>query len=187
MRLPKELITVVSKGILKCLIEKRIISSDNLKDTQQKMERIILLDLEKDENYLKKAKEILDKRFNEIKSAKEVDYHLLLLKAKREVASKDNFLVWGGESKFPEDKVYQLSKDFVEFFTRDDFVEYYVKKDELLKEVRRAFELEIARDKKRENLAENKVKSIKRNIQEGSAEYETLKEQFYREFLLKEA
>ena len=36
-------------------------------------------------------------------------------------------------------------------------------------------------------MAEEKVRSIKRNIAKGTSEYDTLKEQFYREFLSKEA
>lgn len=187
MRLPKELVTIVTRGILRHLIERKIISSENVRDTQQKLEKIVFLDLEKDEEFLREAKSVLDKKMAEIKEVKDLDYHLLLLKAKKEIASKENFVVWGGEGKFSTEKINQLSKDFANFFENDDLIEYYVKKEDLFKEIKRSFENEMNRDKKREIMAEEKVRSIKRNIAKGTSEYDTLKEQFYREFLSKEA
>jgi len=187
MRLPNELVTIICRGILRQLIERKIISSENPKETQLKLEKIFKLDLEKDNYFTEKAKSILDSKLAEIKSQGAVDFRALLSKVKKELATKEKYVLWSGESKFPEDKVWQLSRDFAEFFKSDDQIEYFVKPDQLVKETVFAFKNEAQKDKKREDMALKKVLSIKRNIQEGTSEFETLKDVFYREFLTKEA
>ncbi|MCX7830827.1 MAG: DUF507 family protein [Acidobacteria bacterium] len=187
MRLPNELITIICRGILRQLIERKVISTESTKETILKLEKIFKIDLEKDNFYTESAKKILESKYDEIKSQGTIDYRALLTKVKKEIASKDKYVLWSGESKFPEDKVWQLSRDFVEFFKSDDQIEYFVKPDQLVKEVVFAFKNEVKKDQKREEMALKKVLSIKRNIKEGTSEFETLKDVFYREFLSKEA
>lgn len=187
MRLPNELITIICRGILRQLLERKIISSENTKETLLKLEKILKTDLEKDSEYTERAKKVIDSKYGELKSQGDFDYRALLLKVKKDLASKDRYVLWSGESKFSEDKIWQLARDFADFFKSDDQIEYFVKFDQLVKEIVFAFKNEARKDQKREEMALKKVLSIKRNIQEGTSEFETLKDVFYREFLSKEA
>lgn len=187
MRLPDKLITIISRGILKQLVERKVISSENQRETLLKLEKIFKMDLEKDSEYSEKAKAIVDSKLEGLKSQGDFDYRTLLSKIRKDLASKEKYVLWSGESKFPDDKIWQLSRDFAEFFKSDDQIEYFVKFDLLVKEIVFAFKNEVRKDQKREEMAKNKVLSIKRNIKEGTSEFETLKDVFYREILAKEA
>lgn len=187
MKLPNELVKILCRGILRQLISRKIITSENLTDTLSKMEKIFKMDIDRDNQLTEKAKSIVDKELDKIKSKSDIDYRTLLLKVRKELAAKEKYILWSGESKFPEDKIWQLSRDFVEFFKSDNKIEYFVKPDQLTKEIVFAFTAEVAKDKNREERALKKVISIKRNIQEGTSEFESLKDVFYRELLEKEA
>lgn len=187
MKLPNELVTIVCRGILKQLIARRIIFTENLNDTLSKMINIFKLDLDRDSHLTEKAKSIVDKELDKLKSKSNIDYRNFLLKVKKELAAKEKYILWVGDSKFPEEKIWQLSRDFTEFFKSDDKIEYFVKPEQLVKEIVFVFSAEALKDKKREERALNKVLSIKRNIKEGTSEFESLKDVFYRELLEKEA
>lgn len=187
MRIPKELISIISRGIIRELIKRGVISSLNQKETERKVENIIHLDIKKDTELTEKAKEILDKRIKELKSGEEIDYRKVLSKIKRELAEKEKYVLWSSEAKFPEDKIWDLSRKIAEFLKKDEDIEYFVKSENLVKEIVVVFKGEIKKDVIRELEALKKVKAIKRNIVEGTPEFEALKESFYREQLLKEA
>lgn len=186
MRLPPVLVSIIAKGIFRTLSTRGAVSSEKPAETVSKIERILLLDLQKDEEIAERAKSMLESRYSEIKAVKDVDYRSLLGKAKKELAAKEGFVAWGGSEKIPPEKVLQLSREVLAFFKTDDDLEYFIPPENLRKEITLAFEKEKAKDNDRMRKAALKVASIKRNIPEDSSEFVTLKEQFYREFLEKE-
>jgi hypothetical protein len=186
VKLPPLLVSIISKGIFRTLSGRGLIVSGKPAETVLKLEKLLLLDLQKDEELTARAKALLESRLDEIKAAGDFDFRLLLSKAKNELASKERIVQWGGSEKIPSEKVLQLSKEILECFKKDDELEYFTSTDNLRKEIAFALEKEKARDKDREQRAAAKVISIKRNIPEGSSEFVTLAEQFYREFLEKE-
>lgn len=151
-----------------------------------KIERLLTLDLQKDEELADRAKAELEGHHSMISAAKDVDYRSLLGKTKNKLAAAEGYVPWGGSEKIPPDKISQLSRDILDFFRSDEDLEYFVTADNLKREIAMAFEREKARDNERMRRALTKVTSIKRNIPEGSSEFVTLAEQFYREFLEKE-
>jgi uncharacterized protein len=186
MRLPPVLIAIIAKGIVKTLSVRGVIASEKPSDTISKLERLLNFDLQKDEELTNRAKSLLESRYDEIKALKDVDFRQLLGKAKKELAAKENFIPWGGSDKISPDKILQLSAEILEFFKRDEDLEYFVPPENLRREITLAFDKERMKDSGRIQKANAKVRSIKRNIPEGSSEFSTLAEQFYREFLEKE-
>lgn len=186
MRLPPVLVSIIAKGIFRTLTARGAISSDKPAETVSKLERLLALDLQKDEDIAERAKSMLESRYGEIKAVKDVDYRSLLGKAKKELAAREGFVPWGGTEKIPPEKVLQLSREVLAFFRADGDLEYFLPAENLRKEIALAFEKEKARDEERMRRAALKVSSIRRNIPEDSSEFVTLKEQFYREFLEKE-
>jgi len=186
MRLPPVLVTIIAKGLYRSLSGRGALVSDKPAETVAKLEKLLSLDLQRDEELAERAKSLLESRHSEIKAEKDVDYRQLLGKAKKELAAMEKFVPWGGPEKMSSDKIGQLSRDILEFIRSDDDIEYFMPPDSLKREIALAFEKEKARDNERMQKALLKVRSIKRNIPEGSGEFATLAEQFYREFLEKD-
>ncbi len=186
MRLPPALIEIIAKNVIRTLSSRGAISSDKPAETAARLVRLLNLDLQKDEAITEKAKSLLLSRDNEIRAVRDLDYRSLLAKAKKELAAQENFVPWGGAEKMTSDKVLHLSREVLELLKNDDDVEYFVSAENLKKEIALSLEKEKTRDNERMAKAAAKVRSIKRNIPEGSSEFVTLTEQFYREFLEKE-
>ncbi len=85
--------------------------------------------------------------------------------------------------KLSAEKMNFLAGKLVDLFLNDDDIEYYVSEIDLRRAVVRALSDEMKRDEAREEKARQKVRNIRRGIPENSAEFETLSQQFYREFL----
>lgn len=186
MRLPPALIEIIAKGVLRTLSSRGTVSSEKPSETAAKIQRLLELDLQRDETISEKAKSLLQSRHGEIESSRDIDYRSLLGRARNELAAKEGFVPWGGAEKISSDKVRQLAREILELLKGDDSVEYFTGAENLKREVALALEKEKARDNERMARATAKVRSIKRNIPEGSSEFVTLAEQFYREFLEKE-
>ena len=85
--------------------------------------------------------------------------------------------------KLSREKLQSLAGQIHRLLLRDDDVEYFVKDEDLRLGILRALEREMAADEAREAKAREKVRSIRRNIPEGSSEFNELQRQFYQELL----
>lgn len=185
MRLPPPLIESMARGMMRQLEERNVIASDNPRRTIERIEHLIAADLKREDEITEEARILLMDYQDQIRDA-DMEYHTLLSKAKAQIAKKKGYILSHGEEKLSKEKQYDLSRQMVALFMSDDDVEYFVEESELHPEVARAIEREMHRDSAREEKARRKVMSIKRGIQPGSGEFETLARQFYNEFLDRE-
>ncbi len=185
MRLPPPLIETISHGLLRSLVEGGVITTDHLPKTRERVARVITSDLSVEDDIAEEARLLLLDHQAEINNA-DIQYHLLMAKAKGQIASKRGYLLSRGPDKLSLEKQHDLARLIVELFLRDDDVEYYVEDSELHIAVRRALERELLKDARREERARDKVRNIKRRIPEESQEFHTLFRQFYKELLDRE-
>lgn len=182
MRLPPPLVDLLAKGTVNTLLQKGTLASDHPRDTIDKVARLITEDLKVEEEIHEEARLRLAAHQAELQGV-EVEYSRLLTKVRGEIAAQRGFVIGTGPGKLPRERVQSLAGQIVELLLDDDAVEYFVKEQELRVAVVRALEEELRRDAQREEKARQKVRSIRRNIPEGSGEFDALFKQFYRELV----
>ncbi len=82
MRLPPALIEIIAKGVLRTLSSRGTVSSEKPSETAAKIQRLLELDLQRDETISEKAKSLLQSRHGEIESSRDIDYRSLLGRAR---------------------------------------------------------------------------------------------------------
>lgn len=83
--------------------------------------------------------------------------------------------------KLSREKILRLSHLILDYLNHDDQVEYYVEAQELRQEVLKLIEGEMRTDEAIDALVRRKIESQKRQILEGSDEWEVLYRKYYEE------
>ncbi len=185
MRLPPPLIDLVARGVVRQLIARRVVSSDHPRATEEKVARLIAEDLKVEDALNEEARLVLDEHREALRGG-EVEYHRLFTRVKSELAAQRGYVLGAGPGKLPREKVNSLGGAVAVLLLEDPDVEYFVPEPQLRLAVLRALEDEMRRDLLREEKAHQKVRSIRRNIPEESAEFHALFQQFYRDLLDRE-
>jgi uncharacterized protein len=186
MRLPPSLIGILARKLVLGLIAKGTIASDHPERTIEKIARLLTADLSVEDEITEQARLLLLDRQQEIKGM-DLEYHALLSRAKAQLASQRGYVLSSGPGRLSREKIQDLTGRIFDLLLEDGDVEYFVKDPDLRLAVLRGLEHELARDEARSEKARMKVRNIKRNIPEESAEFHTLFMQFYRELLDKES
>ena len=93
MRLPPNLVELISKRMVNNLLEKGVISSEHPSKTVEKVNRLILADLAIEQEIDEEARQILLDHQEEIKGAEDLEFHRLMLKLKSELAAKRGYVI----------------------------------------------------------------------------------------------
>jgi hypothetical protein len=83
--------------------------------------------------------------------------------------------------KLSRERVLRLSHLILEYLNADDEVEYYAEAQEVRQEVLKLIEAEMRTDEAIDALVRRKIESQKRQIPEGSDEWEILYRKYYEE------
>jgi len=83
--------------------------------------------------------------------------------------------------KLSREKILRLSHLILEYLNADDQVEYYAEAQEVRQEVLKLIEVEMRADEAIDALVRRKIESQKRQIPEGSDEWEILYRKYYEE------
>jgi len=185
VRLPPPLIELISKRLLRVLMEREVISSDHPHQTEEMLVRLITADLRIEDDITEEARQILIEHQDKLRG-QEVEYHRLLSKVKGELAQKRGYVLGTASEgeKLPREKIHDLARQIRDAFLTDDDIEYYVPSEEKLRlAVFSALEREMRQDALRAEKARQKIRSMRRRIPEGTEEFQALFQQFYRELV----
>lgn len=83
------------------------------------------------------------------------------------------------------DRIWSISQKILNFILHEDDIEYFLSEDDLRVAIQSHIEAYLKRDEALETKVRQKITSIKRNIPEGSAEWEALFDRYYNELLEK--
>jgi hypothetical protein len=83
--------------------------------------------------------------------------------------------------KLSREKILRLSHLILEYLNEDDQVEYYAEIQEVRQEIQKLIEGEMRADEAIDALVRRKIESQKRQIPEGSDEWEVLYRKYYEE------
>jgi hypothetical protein len=83
--------------------------------------------------------------------------------------------------KLSREKILRLSHLILEYLNEDDQVEYYAEIQEVRQEIQKLIEGEMRTDEAIDALVRRKIESQKRQIIEGSDEWEVLYRKYYEE------
>jgi hypothetical protein len=83
--------------------------------------------------------------------------------------------------KLSREKILRLSHLILDYLNKDDGVEYFLEPQELRQEVVRLISEEMKADEALDAIVRRKIESQKRNIVEGSDEWEVLYRKYYEE------
>jgi len=83
--------------------------------------------------------------------------------------------------KLSREKILRLSHLILEYLNEDDQVEYYAEIQEVRQEIQKLIEGEMRTDEAIDALVRRKIETQKRNIPEGSDEWEVLYRKYYEE------
>ena len=188
MLLARELVTYLSRQLVSRLAP-RLIEVANPQAAGDVINSVVLDELEQEDNMNEEVREILS-QYGEYMRKEGVSYQEMFKKIKNQMVKERKIVRASGRDtgdgmKLSRDKITDISHKMLDRFRKSR--EFRLKKDhnEIRLEIVKAFTELLMTEDKADRASRQKVRSQKRDIPEGSEEFDILQKRYYAEEMKK--
>jgi hypothetical protein len=188
MLLPREFVTYLSRQIVRRLTPATI-ETHNPEKVIEIVNNLISEELEAEDKLNDEVREILEE-YSDYMRREGVSYQEMFRKAKNQLIQKKKIVKASGrdtgdQMKLSRDKITDISHKLVAMLKKSRDLRMKRDQNDVRLEIVKAFTEILQVEEKADRAARDKVRSIKRDISEGSEEWDILQKRYYAEELKK--
>ena len=172
----RDYIGYLARRTVKHLIDAKMITTGNLKVTEERVNQGLLEELSLEDRINDEVRVILDAYSDEMRKSG-AQYAEMFKKVKNELAQK----VQGGAMRISRDKLNKLAHTVADTLAEVDQVGFLEDRNTIRQEARKALETLLTEEAKIDAAARLKIANQRKIILEGSQEWEILYRKYYNE------